>query len=121
MSKTERLATQSAKIEAGQVFLPREAPWLDDFLAEIWAFPYGKNDDQVDSFSQFLMWPTRGTGLESGSTASTGGGLPDGNLSPDRVRIHWTSMANRAVLGMPEAPRIEGRQAPGHRPPGFRW
>ncbi len=29
--KVTRMATQSAKIESGQVFLPRKAIWLDDF------------------------------------------------------------------------------------------
>ncbi|MGY8682392.1 phage terminase large subunit [Bradyrhizobium sp. UFLA05-153] len=54
--KQDRLAAQSAKIEAGQVLLPREAPWLADFLSEILAFPNGRHDDQVDSVSQFLFW-----------------------------------------------------------------
>jgi Terminase RNaseH-like domain len=55
-SKADRVVAQSAKIEAGHVHLPREADWLDSFLLELLAFPYGKHDDQVDSVSQFLMW-----------------------------------------------------------------
>lgn len=54
--KQDRLAAQSAKIEAGQVLLPREAPWLADFLTEVLAFPSSRHDDQVDSLSQFLYW-----------------------------------------------------------------
>jgi len=54
--KVTRMSNQSAKIEAGQVFLPKDAPWLDEFKAEILAFPHGKFDDQVDSLSQFLSW-----------------------------------------------------------------
>lgn len=54
--KQDRLAAQSAKIEAGQVLLPGEAPWLADFLTEILAFPSSRHDDQVDSLSQFLYW-----------------------------------------------------------------
>jgi predicted phage terminase large subunit-like protein len=54
--KVTRLSTQSAKIEAGQIFLPLEAPWLDDFVKELLEFPDGKHDDQVDSLSQFLNW-----------------------------------------------------------------
>ncbi len=38
------------------MFLPESAPWLDDFKAEIMAFPNGLFDDQVDSLSQFLGW-----------------------------------------------------------------
>ena len=55
-SKLERMAAQSAKIEAGQVHLPKSAPWLGDFLSELLAFPNGRHDDQVDSVSQFLRW-----------------------------------------------------------------
>jgi predicted phage terminase large subunit-like protein len=36
-------------IEGGRVFLPKEAPWKDAFLAECNQFPNGSNDDQVDS------------------------------------------------------------------------
>ena len=54
--KETRMSNQSAHIEAGQVFLPESAPWLDEFKAEIMAFPNGRFDDQVDSLSQFLRW-----------------------------------------------------------------
>jgi predicted phage terminase large subunit-like protein len=54
--KKDRLAAQSPKIEAGHVYLPREAPWLADFLAEVLAFPYTGHDDQVDTLAQFLSW-----------------------------------------------------------------
>jgi predicted phage terminase large subunit-like protein len=54
--KVTRMSNQSAKIEAGQVILPETAPWLDEFKAEILAFPGGRFDDQVDSLSQFLGW-----------------------------------------------------------------
>jgi predicted phage terminase large subunit-like protein len=53
-SKQERMAAQSAKIEAGHVHLPGYADWLPAFLDELLAFPGGKYDDQVDSVSQFL-------------------------------------------------------------------
>ncbi len=54
--KVTRLSNQSAHIEAGQVFLPESAQWLDEFKLEIMAFPNGRFDDQVDSVSQFLGW-----------------------------------------------------------------
>jgi predicted phage terminase large subunit-like protein len=57
--KVSRMEAQCAKIEAGQVWLPKEAPWLDDFLHEMLAFPNAKHDDQVDSVSQFLNWKGR--------------------------------------------------------------
>jgi predicted phage terminase large subunit-like protein len=55
-NKADRMVAQSAKIEAGHAYLPREADWLDSFLLELLAFPHGRYDDQVDSVSQFLNW-----------------------------------------------------------------
>jgi predicted phage terminase large subunit-like protein len=55
-SKVDRMAAQSAKIEAGHVHLPRSAAWLGEFLSELLSFPNGRYDDQVDSVSQFLRW-----------------------------------------------------------------
>jgi predicted phage terminase large subunit-like protein len=52
--KRIRMATQSAKFENGQVFFPKEAPWLRDLEDELFAFPNGRHDDQVDSLSQAL-------------------------------------------------------------------
>jgi predicted phage terminase large subunit-like protein len=55
-SKEDRMAAQSAVIEAGNVHVQSTASWLDTFRLELVAFPGGKNDDQVDSLSQFLNW-----------------------------------------------------------------
>jgi predicted phage terminase large subunit-like protein len=52
--KKIRMAIQSAKFENGQVFFPKEAPWLRDLEDELFAFPSGRHDDQVDSVSQAL-------------------------------------------------------------------
>jgi len=57
--KVTRMSVQSAVIEAERVWLPRKAPWLEDFKAEMLAFPGGRFDDQVDSVSQFLDWQSR--------------------------------------------------------------
>jgi predicted phage terminase large subunit-like protein len=54
--KQMRMHVQAAKIESGQVYLPREASWLSEFLSEMLAFPRSRHDDQVDSVSQFLSW-----------------------------------------------------------------
>ncbi len=55
-SKIDRMAAQSAKIDAGNVYLPSSASWLAEFLMELLSFPNGRHDDQVDSVSQFLCW-----------------------------------------------------------------
>jgi predicted phage terminase large subunit-like protein len=52
--KTMRMNNQTGRIEAGSVFLPRCAPWLEDFRRELCAFPGGRHNDQVDAFSQAL-------------------------------------------------------------------
>jgi predicted phage terminase large subunit-like protein len=57
--KVMRMDAQTAKIEAGAVHVPRQAPWLDDLRSELLAFPHGLHDDQVDSISQALNWMSR--------------------------------------------------------------
>ncbi len=59
--KLARLLAQAARFEAGQVHLPRQAPWLTAYLNELLAFPSGKHDDQVDSTSQALHYLTTRT------------------------------------------------------------
>ena len=54
VSKEERAAVQSVKIEQGFVWLPTVADWLEVFEKEVREFPVGKNDDQVDSMVQYL-------------------------------------------------------------------
>lgn len=59
VDKEVRAIAAQAKVEAGQVLLPTEAPWLSAYLDEMAAFPGGRHDDQVDSTTQFLRWETR--------------------------------------------------------------
>lgn len=59
--KTARLMAQAARFEAGQVFLPKKASWLGDYLGELLAFPVGRHDDQVDATSQALKYLTART------------------------------------------------------------
>lgn len=41
-------------VEAGDVFLPRNAAWRDEFISEHASFPAGRYDDFVDALSQAL-------------------------------------------------------------------
>lgn len=52
--KVLRAHIATPTIEAGKVFLPERAEWLNDFLTEMNAFPLSANDDMVDSFNQNL-------------------------------------------------------------------
>ncbi len=54
--KLTRMSAQSAKFEAGKVYMPESAPWLPDYEKELFTFPLAEHDDQVDSTSQFLGW-----------------------------------------------------------------
>lgn len=52
--KVMRAQSITPLIEGGRVFIPDEADWLDDWLAETSAFPSVKHDDQVDSFVMLM-------------------------------------------------------------------
>ena len=54
--KVARAEIEAVPIEAGFVYLPQQAPWLEDLCAEIRTFPRSNHDDQVDSLSQYLHW-----------------------------------------------------------------
>ena len=56
--KAMRLHAQTAKIEGGFVYFPREAHWLNVYLNELTSFPNSKYDDQVDSTVFALAWLT---------------------------------------------------------------
>jgi predicted phage terminase large subunit-like protein len=56
LEKILRMHRHTARIEAGAVFVPRQAPWLDKFRAELLAFPLGRHDDRVDALSQALEY-----------------------------------------------------------------
>ncbi|OWK27543.1 terminase-like family protein [Sphingomonas mucosissima] len=54
--KEERLVGVTGQLEAGLCVLPAEAPWLEAFRHELRGFPFSRNDDQVDSMTQFLEY-----------------------------------------------------------------
>ena len=57
--KVMRLHAHTAAFESGRVLLPRDAPWLDDYVAELIGFPGSRHDDQVDSTTQALTYLDR--------------------------------------------------------------
>lgn len=54
--KASRLMKVAHIVNAGRVYLPNSAPWLEAFLDELVNFPNGLHDDQVDSLSLALKW-----------------------------------------------------------------
>ena len=55
-SKEARASAITPMFEAGEVFIPQNAPWIGEYIEEMKAFPTGKNDDQVDGTSQALNY-----------------------------------------------------------------
>ncbi len=47
-SKAMKAQSFRGRAAQGKVYLPRNAPWVNDFLRELLNFPNGKHDDQVD-------------------------------------------------------------------------
>lgn len=55
--KIARFEAIASRIENGSVVLPRTAPWLADFVAELVRFPGGSHDDQADALAQLIANP----------------------------------------------------------------
>jgi predicted phage terminase large subunit-like protein len=53
--KQARVIAQTDLFAGGSVRFPRRAAWLEEFTAELLAFP-GRHDDQVDALTQGLAW-----------------------------------------------------------------
>lgn len=58
-SKEARAHAITPYIEAGNIYLPEDAPWISDFVEECSAFPNAAYNDQVDSMTQALDYLTR--------------------------------------------------------------
>lgn len=54
--KRARAEAITPLIEAGKVFVPESAPWLNDYIDELAAFPTGAHDDAVDATTQALSY-----------------------------------------------------------------
>ena len=87
--KWVRMEAQTPRIEAGHVLLPKEAPWLAEFLEELLAFPHGRHDDQVDSVSQFLKWAWTRSRRSSLAVSAPILIEPDDRGMDDPLREYW--------------------------------
>jgi predicted phage terminase large subunit-like protein len=68
--KVSRVNAISPAIEAGNVWLPKNASWVGDFVEQCASFPNGRNDDMVDAMSQAInrlgyFWAGAPSGNES--------------------------------------------------------
>jgi predicted phage terminase large subunit-like protein len=81
-SKQARMAGIVPIVEAGNVYLPKTAPWLDAFLNELNLFPASKNDDMCDAIGQAINY------MNARST-------------PKITEVHWGRAA-----ALPELPPV---------------
>jgi predicted phage terminase large subunit-like protein len=54
-SKEARANAVTPYFAAGNVYLPVNAPWAEDYVTEMTAFPFGAHDDRVDATTQALL------------------------------------------------------------------
>ncbi|ODT77713.1 MAG: hypothetical protein ABS76_26635 [Pelagibacterium sp. SCN 64-44] len=66
-SKEMRMDGVTPFMRAQRFFVPKNAPWLATFLAEVLKFPSVKHDDQADMLSQALAFVQDGAFAHLGS------------------------------------------------------
>lgn len=84
-SKIARAEAVQVFMESHNVYLPRNAPYLDDLIAELTAFPNVSNDDQVDCVTS-AIWKLLSPMLSDGGDLMAGG-VSDVDLI-DEEEIH---------------------------------
>nr|WP_283814074.1 phage terminase large subunit [Afipia massiliensis] len=85
--KETRMYTQTAKLEAKSLSLPKTAPWLNDLMTEYLSFPKCRHDDQIDALSQFLLHQTNKEA--NGMFSFDFGHDNDGGGAPDPDSLEW--------------------------------
>lgn len=70
--KVSRANAVTWMFEAGNVWLPEEADWLQEYIDELLSFPQGANDDQVDNTTQSLTHADSSGGGAAGLIAAYG-------------------------------------------------
>lgn len=93
--KVSRMIGATGPIEAGKVFLPTSAEWLQAYEGELSIFPLAPHDDQVDSTSQFINWARTslvGRLFDFDSTGPRTGIVIDGTSPSDEDEGGYGSM-----------------------------
>ena len=84
--KLTRFFAQASRIEAGEVVLPRSAPWRADLVAELVGFPNARHDDQADALAQLLRHPPmENTSAPVGPTVFIASELTDADFYDDDI------------------------------------
>lgn len=71
-SKLYRFIPQTDWIKSGQLVIPTDTPWFDDFRRELLAFPEVGHDDQVDALAQFAQYMRQAQGVYLETDVTTG-------------------------------------------------
>ena len=124
--KDERLQYVSAIIEAGQVFVPTQAPWLEEYLYELMMFPAGRYDDQVDSTSQALANALIFRGPHDGffeyiqdeMRKSRDGPTPNIRVNCDDKGMQFILIAGRQPIREPNGSFLITEEEAQYMPPG---
>ena len=86
-SKFERFIAQTDMMQSDRVVFPTKAPWFAALKKELFVFPNGRHDDQVDSVTQFLAWAQkRGRRFVDRDPVT---GRPLGRPRPQGRMIRW--------------------------------
>jgi predicted phage terminase large subunit-like protein len=64
--KVVRATPLEAIFKAGNVHVPKNAPWLQNWISEVAAFPNGAHDDQVDNMSAGYTLINQSSGFSMG-------------------------------------------------------
>ena len=70
--KVMRMSIASPFIEAGNMGLPEDAPWLHDLKTELESFPNSTHKDQSDMISQYINWANKNPIVTAGEIIVTG-------------------------------------------------
>lgn len=96
--KEARAAAVAPFVQAGNVFIPKGAPWVSDFILELGQFPNGAHDDMVDAMSMALGYLAPG-GFTSIRQAHQAGLVENAEKLDPQSIVHnrvWTAIRSAA-------------------------
>lgn len=81
-------------LDAGLIYVPKHSLWAKDFLNECLEFPSGAHDDQVDQFTQAMLWMRDNMLLSHKGRATIDNDEDDGFYKPPK-QSYWSAVARR--------------------------
>lgn len=95
--KESRAAAITPLVKCGSVYLPNDAPWLNDFLDEISQFPRGRHDDMVDCAVQALTYLRDSDSILTGWMCEGSSAFAAGAAATDAQKEMLARFASRGV------------------------